>query len=173
MISVWCFLIFLISLLKFLLCSCTALLTSVDVFYDHCLNCLSGKLLISISSGLFSGDLSCSFFFGTYSPVSSFSLTLCVGFSTLDKTVTSVLPSVRPHVGDEHQQSALLELLAASHTVVIVHAAVLVLSGSQQLRVCHGHPCPKGEDHSQHLEAGWLEARPSGCSWESVQWNYF
>lgn len=35
------------------------------------------------------------------------------------------------------------------------------------------HQCPKGGYFSQHLDASWLEARPSGSSCESLQSNPF
>lgn len=60
-------------------------LLSCAAFYDHILNSPLEKSLISISLILFSGDS----LTGTYSPVSSLSLTLYVGFCAWHKTVTS------------------------------------------------------------------------------------
>lgn len=95
--SVWCLLVFSVSLLKLPLCSCV-LLSSVSAFVISILNYVSGESQ-SISLRSFSEVLS---FWGEgiYSSLSSFSLPLYVGFYALDKTDTS------PSLGDEPHPSS-------------------------------------------------------------------
>lgn len=75
MISIWYFLRFL-SLFKFSLCSCTILLTAVNIFMIIIFISLSGKL--SFSHWDLFLEVYFVLLFGRYSPVSSFPLTLCV-----------------------------------------------------------------------------------------------
>ena len=70
--------------------------------------------------------------FETYSPVSSFSLTLCVSFCALDKTATFFsLDRLVSLLGDEPHQSAMSELLVASQIFVSVQLIIFVLSPSR------------------------------------------
>lgn len=48
-----------------------------------------------------------------------------------------------------------------------------VLSGPSNGWYIKSRQCPKGDYCSQHLDASWLEARPSGSSWETMLSNLF
>lgn len=67
------------------------------------------------------------FLFGTYSIVSSFSLSICVNFCALNRTATSPTLTDSSHVGDELHQSDCPEFLIASQTFVIAQAIFFVL----------------------------------------------
>lgn len=72
------------------------------------------------------------------------------------------------YVGDVPYQSARPELLVVFQTFVIVQRAFLLLvapTGWGGAKTCQ---YPKGEDLSQHLDAGWLKAELSCNSWESM-----
>lgn len=75
--SVWYFLRFSVSLLKFSSCSSILLPSLVIIFMIIILNSLSSNYLSLFHYSLFLGFY-LAFSFGTYSPLSSFCLTLCV-----------------------------------------------------------------------------------------------
>ena len=75
------------------------------------------KSLISVLLRLVSGDVIFVLLFGTYFPVSSFSLTF-------------MLVSVQVNAGDEPLPSAWPRLLAASQIFVFIQAIVFVFSDS-------------------------------------------
>lgn len=92
-------------MLKFSLCSCTSLLTSVIIFMIIILNSLLNESFISLLLWLISRNSSCL----EHILIFQFLLTLYVGFCTLDKTGAYILTDW-PLVDKPHQ-SAQTELL--------------------------------------------------------------
>lgn len=91
--------------------------------------------------------------FGTYSSISSFSYTLWVGFSALDERATS--PSLNRMILCRTQpacQSSLLPLKLLQ--LSLLPSLFLVAPNGWR---CAKNQCPKREDCSEYLDAGWLE----------------
>ena len=106
----------------------------------------------------FPWGLSCSFF-GTYSSVSLFYLTVCVGFYALDETATSLnFKGLNFLVQPCPRYLLSLKLLWLSKWPILF---LIAPSSWGCAKTSQG---PKGKDLSQHLDSGWLEARSSGNS---------
>ena len=132
------------------------------------LNSLLGKSLVIVSLNLFLESY-LFLFFGTYFLVSSFFLHLCVAFCTLDKAVTSLNLDRLVSCRRWPCQLAQPKLRIISQIFVIVQITVFFSWSLPVVEDGSIHQGSKGEDQNRHLDAVWLEGRPSGRSWKSFQ----
>lgn len=146
MIFTWYFLVF--SLLKFLLYWCIVLLALASTFLTIILKTLSSIHVCFIKIGFL---FTLFFFFPLGSIFPSLFIFLdSIVFCILDKIATS--SSLNGLVTCRRWSSSIsLAWASASHSnLLIVQVSSFVFSGSQMLGCS-----PKGEDHSQWLDAGW------------------
>lgn len=128
------------------------------------LKCLEDKSVISVSLRLISRYF-IFILFRTYSPVSSYFLSLCVSFFALDKTTNTC--------------SLYLVVLCKSWTFLISLTQApgcpsnfcdfskppsLFLVSLSSWGCAKTNQCPKGEDYSQHLGSGLLVLAPKSAT---------
>lgn len=112
-----------------------------EIFMTITLKSLSGKLLISPSLKIFPLWFYLVLSFGTCS-LSSFCLTLGVGFYTADETTTSPGLEGVPCVDDESYYPTLPQLFVISPVFVLIQAAYYTLMTPGSCGCAKTCPCP-------------------------------